>query len=74
MDVFLASTTRPLKAVLFTTKPDTPPLWYYCITYKWFTPALLMLYYCIKVFHDQARHTAALVTLNSRLDRALIEP
>jgi hypothetical protein len=33
MDVFLASTTRPLKAVLFTTKPDTPPLWYYCITY-----------------------------------------
>jgi len=27
MDVFLASTTRPLKAVLFTTKADTPPLW-----------------------------------------------
>ena len=27
IDVFLASTTRPLKAVLFTTKSDTPPLW-----------------------------------------------
>jgi hypothetical protein len=27
MDVFLASTTRPLKAVLFTTKAETPPLW-----------------------------------------------
>jgi len=27
MDVFLSSTARPLKAVLFTTKAETPPLW-----------------------------------------------
>ena len=27
LDVFLASTTRPLKAVLFTTKAETPALW-----------------------------------------------
>jgi DNA repair exonuclease SbcCD ATPase subunit len=27
IDVFLASTTRPLKAVLFTTKSEVPPLW-----------------------------------------------
>jgi len=27
VDAFLSNTTRPLKAVLFTTKPDTPPLW-----------------------------------------------
>lgn len=27
VDVFLSSTTRPLKAVLFTTKTETPPLW-----------------------------------------------
>jgi hypothetical protein len=27
VDVFLSNTTRPLKALLFTTKSETPPLW-----------------------------------------------